>query len=95
MNPYEYGECFLTDDGAETDLDLGHYERFLNQSTTQANNVTTGKIYQTVIIMKEKVIILVKQFKLFPILQMKSKDEFNYWIKKKIMILLSQKSEAL
>ena len=49
MNPYEHGECFVTDDGAETDLDLGHYERFLNQSTSQANNVTTGKIYQTVI----------------------------------------------
>ena len=44
MNPYEHGECFVTDDGAETDLDLGHYERFLNQCTSQANNVTTGKI---------------------------------------------------
>ena len=49
MNPYEHGECFVTDDGAETDLDLGHYERFLNIRTSQANNVTTGKIYQTVI----------------------------------------------
>ncbi len=49
MNPYEHGECFVTDDGAETDLDLGHYERFLNHNTSQANNVTTGKIYQTVI----------------------------------------------
>jgi CTP synthase len=49
MNPYEHGECFVTEDGAETDLDLGHYERFLNIHTSQANNVTTGSIYQTVI----------------------------------------------
>ena len=49
LNPYEHGECFVTEDGAETDLDLGHYERFLNIYTSQANNVTTGKIYQTVI----------------------------------------------
>lgn len=49
LNPYEHGECYVTDDGAETDLDLGHYERFLNKPTSQANNVTTGRIYQTVI----------------------------------------------
>jgi len=49
LNPYEHGECFVTEDGAETDLDLGHYERFLNIFTSQANNVTTGKVYQTVI----------------------------------------------
>jgi len=49
LNPYEHGECFVTEDGAETDLDLGHYERFLNIHTSQANNVTTGRIYQTVI----------------------------------------------
>lgn len=49
LNPYEHGECFVTDDGAETDLDLGHYERFLNVPTSQANNVTTGKIYLSVI----------------------------------------------
>ncbi len=49
MNPYEHGECYVTDDGAETDLDLGHYERFLNIRMSQANNVTTGRIYQTVI----------------------------------------------
>ncbi len=49
MNPYEHGECYVTEDGAETDLDLGHYERFLNIFTSQANNVTTGRIYQTVI----------------------------------------------
>ncbi|MFM1963133.1 MAG: hypothetical protein RLZZ172_1978, partial [Bacteroidota bacterium] len=49
LNPYEHGECYVTEDGAETDLDLGHYERFLNIFTTQANNVTTGRIYQSVI----------------------------------------------
>jgi CTP synthase len=49
LNPYEHGECFVTDDGAETDLDLGHYERFLNVHTSQANNITTGRIYQSVI----------------------------------------------
>jgi CTP synthase len=49
LNPYEHGECFVTDDGAETDLDLGHYERFLNIPTSQANNVTTGRIYKSVI----------------------------------------------
>jgi len=49
MNPYEHGECFVTEDGAETDLDLGHYERFLSSTTSQANNVTTGRIYQSVI----------------------------------------------
>jgi CTP synthase len=49
LNPYEHGECYVTEDGAETDLDLGHYERFLSTPTSQANNVTTGRIYQTVI----------------------------------------------
>ncbi|MEA1872852.1 MAG: CTP synthase [Bacteroidota bacterium] len=49
LNPYEHGECYVTEDGAETDLDLGHYERFLNQHTSQNNNVTTGRVYQTVI----------------------------------------------
>ncbi len=49
LNPYEHGECYVTNDGAETDLDLGHYERFLNTPTSQANNITTGRIYQNVI----------------------------------------------
>lgn len=49
LNPYEHGECFVTEDGAETDLDLGHYERFLNENTSKANNITTGRIYQSVI----------------------------------------------
>ena len=49
LNPYEHGECFVTEDGAEADLDLGHYERFLNEPTSQSNNVTTGRVYQSVI----------------------------------------------
>lgn len=54
LNPYEHGECYVTDDGAETDLDLGHYERFLNVSTSQANNITTGRIYNNVITKERK-----------------------------------------
>ncbi|MBK7651910.1 MAG: CTP synthase [Flammeovirgaceae bacterium] len=54
LNPYEHGECYVTDDGAETDLDLGHYERFLNIATSQANNVTTGRIYNNVITKERK-----------------------------------------
>ena len=54
LNPYEHGECYVTDDGAETDLDLGHYERFLNHPTSQANNVTTGRIYHNVITKERK-----------------------------------------
>jgi CTP synthase len=66
MNPYEHGECFVTDDGAETDLDLGHYERFLNNSTSQANNVTTGRIYQTVIQKERKGDYLGKTVQIIP-----------------------------
>lgn len=54
LNPYEHGECFVTDDGAETDLDLGHYERFTNIPTSQANNITTGVVYQSVISKERK-----------------------------------------
>src|SRR5690606_17553366 len=54
MNPYEHGECYVTEDGAETDLDLGHYERFLNIPTSQANNVTTGRNYEHVIQQERK-----------------------------------------
>lgn len=66
MNPYEHGECYVTDDGAETDLDLGHYERFLNIPTSQANNVTTGKIYQTVIDNERKGAYLGKTVQVIP-----------------------------
>ncbi len=66
LNPYEHGECYVTDDGAETDLDLGHYERFLNIPTSQANNVTTGKIYQTVIDKERKGDYLGKTVQVIP-----------------------------
>jgi len=66
LNPYEHGECFVTNDGAETDLDLGHYERFLNIPTSQANNVTTGRIYQTVINKERKGDYLGKTVQIIP-----------------------------
>ena len=66
MNPYEHGECYVTDDGAETDLDLGHYERYLNTPTSQANNVTTGRIYQTVINKERKGDYLGKTVQVIP-----------------------------
>jgi CTP synthase len=66
LNPYEHGECYVTLDGAETDLDLGHYERFLNVPTSQANNVTTGKIYQSVINKERKGDYLGKTVQVIP-----------------------------
>lgn len=66
LNPYEHGECYVTDDGAETDLDLGHYERFLNIPTSQANNVTTGRIYQSVIDKERKGEFLGKTVQIIP-----------------------------
>lgn len=66
LNPYEHGECYVTDDGAETDLDLGHYERFLNVPTSQANNVTTGRIYQSVINRERKGEFLGKTVQVIP-----------------------------
>lgn len=77
LNPYEHGECFVTDDGAETDLDLGHYERFLNTPTSQANNVTTGKIYQSVIDKERQGIFLGKTVQVIPHIT----DEIKYRIK--------------
>jgi CTP synthase len=66
LNPYEHGECYVTLDGAETDLDLGHYERFLNVPTSQANNVTTGRVYQTVINKERKGDYLGKTVQVIP-----------------------------
>ncbi|MDH5475571.1 MAG: CTP synthase [Cyclobacteriaceae bacterium] len=66
LNPYEHGECYVTDDGAETDLDLGHYERFLNTPTSQANNVTTGRIYYNVITKERKGEYLGKTVQVIP-----------------------------
>lgn len=78
LNPYEHGECYVTDDGAETDLDLGHYERFLNIPTSQANNVTTGKIYQSVINKERKGAFLGKTVQVIPHIT----DEIKYRIQK-------------
>lgn len=66
LNPYEHGECFVTEDGAETDLDLGHYERFLNTPTSQANNITTGRIYNNVITRERKGEYLGKTVQVIP-----------------------------
>ncbi|SDD19082.1 CTP synthase [Algoriphagus faecimaris] len=66
LNPYEHGECYVTDDGAETDLDLGHYERFLNVSTSQDNNITTGRIYNNVITKERKGEYLGKTVQVIP-----------------------------
>jgi CTP synthase len=74
LNPYEHGECYVTDDGAETDLDLGHYERFLNVPTSQANNVTTGKIYQSVINRERKGDYLGKTVQIIPHITNEIKD---------------------
>jgi len=84
LNPYEHGECFVTEDGAETDLDLGHYERFLNIFTSQANNVTTGRIYQTVINKEREGEYLGKTVQVVPHIT----DEI-----KRRMLLLGQKNE--
>ena len=66
LNPYEHGECYVTEDGAETDLDLGHYERFTNHPTSKANNVTTGKIYKSVIEKERKGEYLGKTVQVIP-----------------------------
>lgn len=79
LNPYEHGECYVTEDGAETDLDLGHYERFLNTHTSQANNVTTGRIYQHVINKEREGAYLGKTVQVIPHIT----DE----IKRRIMLL--------
>jgi CTP synthase len=84
LNPYEHGECFVTEDGAETDLDLGHYERFLSIFTTQANNVTTGRIYQTVINKEREGAYLGKTVQVIPHIT----DEI-----KRRMLLLGQTEE--
>lgn len=84
LNPYEHGECYVTEDGAETDLDLGHYERFLNIFTSQANNVTTGRIYQTVINKEREGAYLGKTVQVIPHIT----DEI-----KRRMLLLGLKNE--
>ena len=83
LNPYEHGECYVTEDGAETDLDLGHYERFTNQPTSKANNVTTGKIYKSVIEKERKGEYLGKTVQVIPHIT----DE----IKRRIQMLAQKK----
>lgn len=77
LNPYEHGECFVTNDGAETDLDLGHYERFLDVPTSQANNVTTGRIYQNVIKMEREGEYLGKTVQIIPHITDEIKDQIK------------------
>ncbi|MBU2996582.1 CTP synthase [Cellulophaga baltica] len=77
LNPYEHGECYVTDDGAETDLDLGHYERFLNSTTSQANNVTTGRIYQSVIEKERRGEFLGKTVQVVPHITNEIKDRIQ------------------
>ena len=87
LNPYEHGECYVTEDGAETDLDLGHYERFLNSATSQNNNVTTGKIYQTVIEKERKGDFLGKTVQVIP--------HITNEIKRRIKILAKQNYDII
>jgi CTP synthase len=77
LNPYEHGECYVTDDGAETDLDLGHYERFLDTPTSQANNVTTGRVYETVIRKERKGEFLGKTVQVIPHITDEIKRRFS------------------
>ncbi len=77
LNPYEHGECYVTNDGAETDLDLGHYERFLNRPTSQANNVTTGRIYQSVIEKERRGEFLGKTVQVIPHITNEIKDRIQ------------------
>lgn len=77
LNPYEHGECYVTDDGAETDLDLGHYERFLNVPTSQANNVTTGRVYQSVIEKERRGEFLGKTVQVVPHITNEIKDRIQ------------------
>ncbi|WP_434980991.1 CTP synthase [Daejeonia sp. YH14] len=87
LNPYEHGECYVTEDGAETDLDLGHYERFLNSRTSQNNNVTTGRIYQTVIEKERKGDFLGKTVQVIP--------HITNEIKRRITILSKQNYDII
>jgi len=87
LNPYEHGECYVTEDGAETDLDLGHYERYLDAPTSQNNNVTTGKIYQTVIDKERKGDFLGKTVQVIP--------HITNEIKRRIKILSKQKYDII
>ena len=90
MNPYEHGECYVTDDGAETDLDLGHYERFLNKTTSQDNNITTGRIYQTVINKEREGAYLGKTVQVIPHITDEIKRRIRLQEKKKYQIVITE-----
>ena len=92
LNPYEHGECYVTQDGAETDLDLGHYERFLNIPTTQLNNVTTGSIYQHVIEKERRGDFLGKTVQVIPHITDEIKRRILLLEKKKKLQIISIKS---
>ncbi|MCC2590690.1 CTP synthase [Chryseobacterium sp. MFBS3-17] len=87
LNPYEHGECYVTEDGAETDLDLGHYERYLDAPTSQNNNVTTGRIYQTVIEKERRGEFLGKTVQVIP--------HITNEIKRRIKILAKQNYDII
>ena len=91
LNPYEHGECYVTEDGAETDLDLGHYERFLNLPTSQANNVTTGRIYQSVINKERRGDYLGKTVQIIPHITDEIKRNIKYLgTKKKFDVVITE-----
>ena len=88
LNPYEHGECYVTEDGAETDLDLGHYERFMNHPTSQANNVTTGRIYQSVIQKERRGDFLGKTVQVIPHITNEIKERISLVTQGITMLLL-------
>ena len=90
LNPYEHGECYVTDDGAETDLDLGHYERFLDAPTSQNNNVTTGRIYQTVIDKERKGDFLGKTVQVIPHITNEIKRRIKILAKENYDIIITE-----
>ena len=90
LNPYEHGECYVTEDGAETDLDLGHYERFLDSATSQNNNVTTGKIYQTVIEKERKGDFLGKTVQVIPHITNEIKRRIKILAKENYDIIITE-----
>ena len=90
LNPYEHGECYVTEDGAETDLDLGHYERFLDAPTSQNNNVTTGRIYQTVIDKERKGDFLGKTVQVIPHITNEIKRRIKILAKENYDIIITE-----
>ena len=95
MSPYQHGEVFVTDDGAETDLDLGHYERFIDINLNKYSNVTTGKIYSSVLQKERRGEYLGGTVKLFLILLTKLKNAYIVLVVKQMRMLLLQKSVEL